>query len=284
MPFRRTKKIKVIQGGYSGKLSLLCSAWGLSLDPLSTWECSAGVTCVGPWVWLSEVFLRLLHGLSFWVAWASSQHGSFRVSSPVVQVLIKSLLVSLLLITCWPKQVTWLGLEFQTRVGAAYWCYSSRGTTDMTAYHRAQHHQSYEIWPNGSSKRKHRCIISQHVFLLFWLGGSSSLNLLPMVSGCLHQYEGITRLWICGPWVLECTGFSSCGSQALGHRLSSCGTNPATCEIFPGRGWDPRLLNWQADSLPLSHHGSPRRIVLVVLSWLLVEMILFFFSPAFIEI
>ena len=29
------------------------------------------------------------------------------------------------------------------------------------------------------------------------------------------------------------------------------------CGIFPGLGLDPGLLPWQADSLPLSHHGSP---------------------------
>ena len=29
------------------------------------------------------------------------------------------------------------------------------------------------------------------------------------------------------------------------------------CGIFPDRGSNPCLLNWQADSLPLSHQGSP---------------------------
>ena len=27
--------------------------------------------------------------------------------------------------------------------------------------------------------------------------------------------------------------------------------------IFPTQGWNPRLLHWQVDSLPLSHHKSP---------------------------
>ena len=27
--------------------------------------------------------------------------------------------------------------------------------------------------------------------------------------------------------------------------------------IFPTQGWDPRLLSWQVDSLPLSHQGNP---------------------------
>ena len=32
---------------------------------------------------------------------------------------------------------------------------------------------------------------------------------------------------------------------------------PEACGILPGRGSNPRLLPWQADSLPLSHQGSP---------------------------
>ena len=27
--------------------------------------------------------------------------------------------------------------------------------------------------------------------------------------------------------------------------------------IFPTQGWNPCLLHWQADSVPLSHQGSP---------------------------
>ena len=32
--------------------------------------------------------------------------------------------------------------------------------------------------------------------------------------------------------------------------------------IFPDQGWNPRLLHWQADSLPLSHQGSPESLFL----------------------
>ena len=32
---------------------------------------------------------------------------------------------------------------------------------------------------------------------------------------------------------------------------------PAACGIFLGQGLNPGLLPWQADSLPLSHYGSP---------------------------
>ena len=40
--------------------------------------------------------------------------------------------------------------------------------------------------------------------------------------------------------------------------------------IFPTQGWNPHLLHWQADSLPLSHQGSPAAI-LVSFNSLLVE-------------
>ena len=29
------------------------------------------------------------------------------------------------------------------------------------------------------------------------------------------------------------------------------------CGVFPDQGWNPCLLHWQVDSLPLSHQGSP---------------------------
>ena len=63
----------------------------------------------------------------------------------------------------------------------------------------------------------------------------------------------------CGSRPLGC-GLSGCSSWALGHRLSSCCT--CTCcskalEIFPDQGSSLCLLHWQADSLPLSHQGSP---------------------------
>ena len=73
-------------------------------------------------------------------------------------------------------------------------------------------------------------------------------------------------------------GFSWCRAQALGHyhrpsvvlvvvalglqstgsvgveRRHSCSV---TCGIFPDQGLNPCLLDWQVDSLPLSHQGSP---------------------------
>ena len=31
--------------------------------------------------------------------------------------------------------------------------------------------------------------------------------------------------------------------------------------IFPAQGWNPHLMYWQADSLPLSHQGSQNKEV-----------------------
>ena len=45
----------------------------------------------------------------------------------------------------------------------------------------------------------------------------------------------------------------STGSIAVANRLS-CST---ACGIFLDQGSNPCLLNWQVDSLPLSHWGGP---------------------------
>ena len=53
-------------------------------------------------------------------------------------------------------------------------------------------------------------------------------------------------------------GLSSCGSQALEHRLGGCSAcSSSACGIFPDQGSNLCLLPWQVDSLPLSHQGSP---------------------------
>ena len=49
--------------------------------------------------------------------------------------------------------------------------------------------------------------------------------------------------------------------DALEHRLRGVvahglGCSEA-CGVFPDQGTNSRLLHWQADSLPLSHQGSP---------------------------
>ena len=56
--------------------------------------------------------------------------------------------------------------------------------------------------------------------------------------------------------VVVAPGLWSTGSIAVAHRLNYS----AACGIFPDQGSNPCLLHWQADSLPLSHQGSPNII------------------------
>ena len=52
----------------------------------------------------------------------------------------------------------------------------------------------------------------------------------------------------------QSTGSRGTGSVDVAHRLS-CST---ACQVFPAEGSSPWPLRWQADSLPLSHQGSPQ--------------------------
>ena len=59
--------------------------------------------------------------------------------------------------------------------------------------------------------------------------------------------------WALGAWasVVGPHGLSSCGSQALEWRLSSCGSRAQLLRgtwDLPGPGLDPSPLHWQADS------------------------------------
>ena len=54
-------------------------------------------------------------------------------------------------------------------------------------------------------------------------------------------------------------GLWSTSSTAVAHGLSCS----ETCGVFPDQGSDPCLLHWQAETLPLSHQGSPAIILLV---------------------
>ena len=58
-----------------------------------------------------------------------------------------------------------------------------------------------------------------------------------------------------GAWAPAVAAPGLCSSGSV---VVACGLNcSAACGIFPGQGSNPRLLHWQADSLPLSHRGSP---------------------------
>ena len=70
----------------------------------------------------------------------------------------------------------------------------------------------------------------------------------------------------CGPQNLEClgtevavSGFWSTGLIIAAHWLRCS----VACGIFQDEGSNPCLLQWQVDSLPLSHEGSLSLIKLV---------------------
>ena len=70
-------------------------------------------------------------------------------------------------------------------------------------------------------------------------GGHSSL-----------RCAGLSPPW---PLLLRSTGSRRAGSVVVAHG-PSCST---ACGIFPDQGSNPCSLNWQADSQPLRHQGSP---------------------------
>ena len=77
------------------------------------------------------------------------------------------------------------------------------------------------------------------------------------------NFLAVLRLRCCvGFSLVAPCGLRSRGSWALEHRLSgyvvhrlSCSS---ACGIFLDLGSNPCLLHWQADSLPMSHQGSPK--------------------------
>ena len=84
------------------------------------------------------------------------------------------------------------------------------------------------------------------------------LRLLIAVASFVVEH-GLQSVWTS---VVVGQGLSSRDSQALEHRLSTCGiwlSCPAASGedgIFPDQGSNPYLLHWQVDSVPLDKQGS----------------------------
>ena len=79
--------------------------------------------------------------------------------------------------------------------------------------------------------------VSRGYSSLLCTGLSLRWLLLLQSTGCRH--EGFSS---CSVWALGCTGFSSCGSQALEPRLRGCGTwaqLPRHMWDLPGPGIEP---------------------------------------------
>ena len=120
--------------------------------------------------------------------------------------------------------------------------------------------------------------IQSHLFFFFFLMSIlllvnylflSVLGLCCYVGFSLVAKSGRYSLAAFHPGSFSCSqqgsrysGFRSCISQALEHRLNSCGSG-LRCSMAWGSSWiriQPVSTAWQVDSLPLSHQGSPSPI------------------------
>ena len=95
-----------------------------------------------------------------------------------------------------------------------------------------------------------------YLFIYFWLCwvfvSLRGLSLVAASGG--HSSSRCTGLLLSRPLLLRSTGSRRAGSVVVAHR-PSCS---AACGIFPDQGSNPCPLNWQADSQPLRHQGSPQ--------------------------
>ena len=108
-------------------------------------------------------------------------------------------------------------------------------------------------------------------FLLCWVfvAVSRSYSVLA-VPGFLWLQDTGSRAralqWLrCMVSTVVAPGLSSTGSVLVVLGLSCS----AACGIFPGQGLNPCPLCWQADSLTLSHQGSP------ILFWFFLYLVIF---------
>ena len=93
------------------------------------------------------------------------------------------------------------------------------------------------------------------------------LQRVGLLSSCGAQASHCCGFSCCGAWtlgrwasVVAMCRLSSCGSQALEHRLSGCSTQAQQLhhrQDLLDQGSNPCLLHWQADSFLLSYQGSP---------------------------
>ena len=121
-----------------------------------------------------------------------------------------------------------------------------------------------------------------HLSLIYFIFGCATSSLLcrlfsrcsewGLLSGCSTRTSHCCGSSCRKAQSLGCVGVSSCGSQALEHRLSSWELSCSTAyEIFLAQGSNPCLLHWQVDSLPLSYQESPCHLFskYILLQWYL---------------
>ena len=95
-----------------------------------------------------------------------------------------------------------------------------------------------------------------YLFIYLWLHWVfvSVRGLSPVAASGGHSSSRCAGLSPSRPLLLRSTGSRRAGSATVAH-----GPNcSVACRIFPDQGLNPCALNWQADSQPLRHQGSPR--------------------------
>ena len=94
-----------------------------------------------------------------------------------------------------------------------------------------------------------------YLFIYFWLYWVfvSVRGLSLVVASGGHPASWCAGLSLSQPLLLRSTGSRRAGSVGVAHG-PSCS---AACGIFPDQGSNPCPLDWQADSQPLHHQGSP---------------------------
>ena len=95
-----------------------------------------------------------------------------------------------------------------------------------------------------------------NLFIYFWLCWVfvSVRGLSLVAASGSHSSSRCAGLSLSWPLLLRSTGSRCAGSVIVAHG-PSCS---AACGIFPDQGLNPCPLNWQADSQPLHHQGSPQ--------------------------
>ena len=98
-----------------------------------------------------------------------------------------------------------------------------------------------------------------YLFIYLWLCWVliSVRGLSPVVASGGHSSSQCAGLPPSRPLPLWSTGSRRAGSVIAAHGLSCS----VACGILRDEGSNPCPLHWQADSQPLRHQGSPRKVV-----------------------
>ena len=97
-----------------------------------------------------------------------------------------------------------------------------------------------------------------YLFIYLWLCWVlvSVRGLSPVAASGDHSSSRRAGLSPSRPLLLRSTGSRRAGSVIVAHGPSCT----AACGILPDQGPNPCPLHWQADSQPLRHQGSPKRL------------------------